>query len=243
MKRYQKIITGVIVAVLLLSIGSWWFIQQQTYSASSVAQNAGEQANVEKEWLVFEGNDVEKPLVIFYPGAFVEPESYSIWASQLANDGYSVYILKMPLNLSILDPNRAKKILEQHPDQSFVLGGHSLGGVAASRLAAKESQKSQTNLEGVFFLASYPDKKGNLSGTDLPILSIIATNDSVLNQENYLENQKYLPSQTIFTEIIGGNHAGFGSYGEQKKDGISDISNIQQQEMIVNDLLAWLSTL
>ena len=29
--------------------------------------------------------------------------------------------------------------------------------------------------------------------------------------------------------LEGGNHAGFGAYGEQKGDGMADITSIQQQ--------------
>ena len=61
-----------------------------------------------------------------------------------------------------------------------MIGGHSLGGVIASRYAA--SQKN--GLKGVFS-ASYPDEKGSLAETNLPVLSLTASNDEVLNQGNY----------------------------------------------------------
>lgn len=51
----------------------------------------------------------------------------------------------------------------------------------------------------------------------VPVLSITATKDKVLNQEAYQEAKQYLPERTEYVSINGGNHGGFGSYGEQKE--------------------------
>ncbi|HAQ8209072.1 TPA: alpha/beta hydrolase, partial [Enterococcus faecium] len=46
-----------------------------------------------------------------------------------------------------------------------------------------------------------------------------------------------------YVSINGGNHGGFGSYGEQKGDGEAEISNADQQTVIVNTLENWLKKL
>ena len=51
-----------------------------------------------------------------------------------------------------------------------MIGGHSLGGVMASRYA--NANMDDERLKGVYFMASYPDEKGTLSKTDLPVISI-----------------------------------------------------------------------
>ena len=165
----------------------------------------------------------------------------SIWAQDLAKNGYSVAIVKMPLDLAVIGGNKADKIKEDFPDSDYVIGGHSLGGVMASRYANKNH--SDSHLKGVFFMASYPDKKGTLKESAVPVLSITATKDKVLNQKAYEEAKQYLPERTEYVSINGGNHGGFGSYGEQKGDGEAEISNADQQTVIVNTLENWLKKL
>ncbi|MFW5913893.1 MAG: alpha/beta hydrolase, partial [Bacillota bacterium] len=68
--------------------------------------------------------------VVFYPGALVESEAYLPLAEKLAEQGFNVYIPKMPFHLAILDPNAAEKIGIDDGKPVYI-GGHSLGGVAA----------------------------------------------------------------------------------------------------------------
>lgn len=93
--------------------------------------------------------------IIFYPGALVKPEAYSPLAKGIAAAGHPFYIAKMPFNLAVTKGDAAEEIIRVHPKQSFVLGGHSLGGVMASRYAVEHADQ----LEGVFFLASIRMKK------------------------------------------------------------------------------------
>ena len=176
-----------------------------------------------------------KLTVVFYPGGLVEPASYSNWASQLAQAGYTVKIVHFPLNLAVLAPNQAKKVVGPH--EQYVIGGHSLGGAMAARYAAQADKK---NLKGVFLLAAYADQKGRLDHSDLPVLSITASRDGVLNWANYRANKKYLPRDTTFTTISGGNHGGFGSYGHQQGDQAPHISNATQQQQVAHLLIKWL---
>ena len=49
-----------------------------------------------------------------------------------------------------------------------------------------------------------------------------------------------LPADTSVQIIEGGNHAGFGDYGEQKGDGEAQISRAQQQRItadLIRDLI------
>ena len=147
----------------------------------------------------------------------------------------------MPLDLAVMGGNKADKVKEDFPNSDYVIGGHSLGGVMASRDVNKNH--SDKHLKGVFFMASYPDKKGTLTESAVPVLSITATKDKVLNQEAYQEAKQYLPERTEYVSINGGNHGGFGSYGEQKGDGEAEISNADQQTVIVNTLENWLKKL
>lgn len=235
MKKWKKILLIVLVGVVVALGGGLIYLQTQTYPPDSDAQQIVEQADDDSNWIYFPSEDDTKPILIFYPGALVDPGSYSPWAKQVAQAGYPVYIVKMPLDLAVLAPNRGTKVLDEQPDREYVLGGHSLGGVMASRFAKEHTEK----LAGVFFLASYPDEKGSLANIQAPVLSLTGENDQVLNQEAYQKAKQELPTNTEYQEIAGGNHAGFGSYGPQKGDGSSTIDDQNQQ--VAQRLIAWLN--
>lgn len=235
-----KKVVGTILALGILSmLGAAIYLRQSTYQATESAQKVSEQAVHGQGYDVY-GNGQDHQLgIIFYPGALVAPESYSKWATQVAEKGYDVYVLHMPLNLAVLSPDAAQKVIDANPNQSFVLAGHSLGRVMASRYTAAHLDQ----VRGIIFLASYPDEKGSLQHSEISVLSITASKDGVLNQERFQEAKAYLPNQTDYVDIAGGNHAGFGSYGNQKGDIEATIPNEVQQEKIASAIIEWLGKL
>ena len=234
MKKWKKILLIVVIGLVVVLGGGLAYLKTQTYSPTNNAVQIAEKAESSSDWLYFPAEDKSKPMIIFYPGALVAPESYSSWAQTVAKAGYPVYILKMPLDLAILAPNRGEKVLSEQSNRDYIIGGHSLGGVMASRFAREHDKQ----LRGVFFLASYPDEKGSLADKNIPVLSLTAENDHVLNHDAYQKAKKELPKNTDYQEIAGGNHAGFGSYGAQKGDGKSTIHDQNQQ--VAERLIVWL---
>lgn len=238
MKKRTKILFAIIGALIVLMIGGWLYLRSQIYQPSQSAAKIAKQATTTEPQLYFKSKPKTTPEIIFYPGALVEPASYSIWAKRVATAGFPVYIVRLPMDLAVLAPNKANQIQDK-TNRGYVIGGHSLGGVMASRYA----KTHQKNLKGVFFLASYPDKKGSLKKTNSSVLSITATRDGVLNQSAYQKSKRYLPKQTEYAQIKGGNHAGFGSYGTQKGDRDATISDQSQQRQVAKRLIQWLHTL
>ncbi|MBC1484470.1 alpha/beta hydrolase [Listeria sp. FSL L7-1509] len=234
------IFSSVIVLLGLMVWGYFYFNSEP----SQVAENATNSTNAvdvleENDILVFTPRKTDaKMSVILYPGAFIDALSYAPLANKLASSGYKTYIVEMPLNLAVFGMNRAADVIDEASDEKFVIGGHSLGGVMSARFA----HENEEEIQGVFFLASYPDEKGSLKNAPFPVLSITATNDQVLNKESYNENKKYLPKDTTFVSIDGGNHAQFGSYGTQHGDGKATISGEAQTEQVANAMIAWLQT-
>lgn len=240
MKKWQKRLLWVIGVVTALILVGLFYLKTITYTPTTTAIEAAEKATNEDGVLFFKGEE-KKPALIFYQGALVENTSYSLWAEKVAEAGYSVYLVKEPLNLAVLGQNKAESVISANHLTSYVIGGHSLGGVMASRFAAE--QKDSHAPKGVFFLASYPDEKGSISNFTGQVLSLTGSVDGVLNWEAYNEAKQFLPKQTVFQEIEGGNHAGFGSYGEQKGDKPAQINNEEQQEAVAQHLIEWLNTI
>ena len=140
-----------------------------------------------------------------------------------AEKGILCVLLHMPFNLAVLAANAADVIIGDYPEiTDWYVGGYSLGGAMASSYAARHSD----NLRGLILLAAYPTK--NLNDSGLRVLSVYGAEDGVLNMDNYTTAKEYFPDDTAEYLIEGGNHAYFGSYGNQKGDGTAGISNIEQ---------------
>ncbi len=172
---------------------------------------------------------------IFYPGGKVDAEAYAYFAHALADEGIFSVIVKMPFDLAVFGSGGAAKVLDAYPEiESWTIGGHSLGGVMAADYAAKDER-----ISGIVFLAAYPNS--DLSRSGLRALSLTASNDGVLNREKYDAALPFFPADTVFSEIEGGNHAGFGSYGAQEGDGEATLSPAAQQEAAVRRIAEWIN--
>lgn len=166
-----------------------------------------------------------KTALIFYPGGKVEHTAYAPLMVQIANHGILCIVPKMPFNLAVLNANAADEFLSDYSEiEHWYIGGHSLGG----SMAASYVDKTEMNFEGIVLLASY--SVNDISQSGLRALSVYGSRDRVLNLSSYKENKSNLPAN--FREIIleGGNHAGFGAYGNQDGDGTATIPAEQQWE-------------
>jgi hypothetical protein len=61
--------------------------------------------------------------------------------------------------------------------------------------------------------------------------------------EPFDASRALLPADTTWVVIEGGNHAQFGDYGFQPGDNAAVISAVDQQALIVEATIAFLSTL
>lgn len=171
--------------------------------------------------------------LLFYPGGLVDPHGYIELASRFAVSGkrHKVLIVKMPANLAILASKSARKILRDE-ELEWVIAGHSLGGTMACSMVEAEPLL----FKGLVLLAAYSASSGDLTKWEGAVLSIAASEDQVMNWDNYEEGKNRLPATAGFKVIQGGNHGGFGSYGSQKGDGEAIISREVQQALIIEHL-------
>lgn len=219
--------SGIAVSVFL-------FVVLIVFSASINRAQAGAVSALSTDYREEDGNyhvEVSNSLahVVIYPGALVEPAAYLPLAEKIAVQGFDVHIMRMPFHLAFLDSD-AVESLELDGSKPIFIGGHSLGGVAASKHVADNPDA----YDGLILLASYPQRSVDLTEWDKPVLSITASNDEVMDEVPYGDAFERLPDATARYEIQGGNHANFGSYGAQRLDGEATITRQIQQSVTAN---------
>jgi len=207
--------------VLILLIGGMLIYLNQAYEADNIAQDVFEEASYTQDgYTVFESSDSTIGF-IFYPGAQVEPESYSPLLKKLSNERITTVLVEMPFNLAIFNNDAAKQIIEDMPQiEQWYIGGHSLGGAMASSYAAS----NENQLDGLVLLGAYA-----MEELTIPSIAIYGSEDLVLSRD------KLALTKNQF-EIPGGNHAYFGNYGEQEGDGKATITHEQQQNITVEKI-------
>lgn len=190
-------------------------------------------------WLFLPDENPQRGLVL-YPGGRVDLRSYAPLAREIAEDGTAVAVVKAPLSLAILKQNAAEEVMADErlaTVESWVVAGHSLGGVAAASFAADNPDR----VGGLLLLASYATGDTDLSETSIEVTDVTGELDGVLNRQNWQQGRDRLPEDTVYFEIPGGNHAQFGDYGPQPGDRQASIEVGEQHAIVaaqVRDLFA-----
>lgn len=238
-KRKRKIFittasTFLIVAIIVLAcaiyLGDYYRADMDAIEAFAPTNNI-EYKILEDGTIVFEPSGA-KAGIIFYPGGKVEYTAYLSLMEACASEGILCVLVEMPFHLAVFDMNAADGIQEMYPEiESWYIGGHSLGGSMAASYLADHAD----DYHGLILLGSY--STADLSETDLNVLSVYGSEDTVLNREKYEENRSNLPDD--FTEIVldGGCHAYFGMYGTQDGDGTPTITNEEQINLTVDAIV------
>ncbi len=175
--------------------------------------------------------------LVFYPGGRIDARAYAPAAHALAERGIQVMIVKMPLDLAVLAPGSAAKVIEAFPDiRIWAIGGHALGGV----MAASYTLKHPDQIKGLLLWAAYPANNASLAATSVSTLVINASQDGLVTPEEVDDARALLSANTMWHTIEGGNHAHFGWYGEQVGDLTADISREEQQRQLVEASAAFI---
>jgi len=236
MSRKKKLYSLGLPLLLLGVLGGLAFWYGWPYAAMPIAKRAlkegGRVSVEEKEWISFRPAKSQPDLgFIFYPGARVNPKSYAPLARDIAESGYRVVVVPMPLNFAFLAWKRAKRVIDEFSSvEKWVVGGHSLGGSMAARFAVNYVDL----VDGLVLWASYPAKEDDLSGAGIPVLSISATRDGVIDRGKVeRRTANLLPQGVEVVKIEGGNHSQFGYYGFQRGDMKAEISREKQVAAVV----------
>lgn len=219
--------------LLLLLCGVVGLYAADYYRADATAQAAMMDYSMASSAVYEIGEDItvfvpEDPVAgfIFYPGGKVEYTAYAPLLRMLAGENILCAVVKMPLNLAVLDIDAAAGVREKFSGiDDWYIGGHSLGGSMAASYVAK----NPNDYTGLVLLASYSTE--DLKETELKVVSIYGSADGVLNMEKYGQYQSNLPDNAVEYVIEGGNHAQFGSYGHQDGDGQASVTAEEQTIM------------
>jgi len=244
MRRLVKIILWGFGLIIILGIGFsvWGLTPSKPMTEALDAVRSDDQVSVQSgEWLVFKPTDGEiETGFIIYPGGHVDFRAYAPIAKEIAAKGYRVVIVPMPLNLAVLNPDAALKVIASYPEiKHWAIGGHSLGGA----MAAHYIFQHPGDVEGLILWASYSASNEDLSDLEIKVLSISGTKDGLSTPEKIEDSRLRLPADTTWVMIKGGNHAQFGWYGDQSGDNPSEISHLEQQDQVVSATLDFLATL
>lgn len=232
-KRRKKI-TLLVAAMILLALGVGLYAGDYYRAEVVEAFPAPVAVEITGTKAVFAPEEAKAGL-IFYPGGKVEFTAYAQLMAKLAEQDILCVLLKMPLNLAVLDMHAAEGIPEQYPEvDDWYLAGHSLGG----SMAASHIVKNTDTYDGLILLAAYSTE--DLTESGLRVCSLYGDRDGVLNLEKYQEYRTNLPEDTVELVLEGGNHAGFGNYGPQKGDCESSLEPGAQIQWTAEQILGFI---
>lgn len=233
-RRWLRIVGRValaVVTVLVLGAIAWLRPFSATPDASALTAGTDGVSVTDSSTrltLTPDGADPTSGLV-FQPGARVDPRAYLPVLADVAGEGHLVVIVKQPFAIGLTAVGAPGDVIADHPQvERWSVGGHSLGGVAASAFA--EDQPGE--VDGLVLWASYP--LGDLSERDdLAVSTIFGSEDALATPADIEASLELLPPQTSVVEIRGGVHAFFGDYGEQPGDGTPGLAREAAEEQIV----------
>ncbi len=229
------------MAVLVVALvgGMAWFLRPQPLlpeATAALASTAAATFADEPTGLTFTGTGTPPTTgLILYPGANVPAAGYAPGARAIAEQGYLVVVVPMPLNLAILDVAAADGVIAAHPEiRHWAIGGHSLGGAMAAQYAADHT----TKVAGLALCGAYSD--ADLSRSGLVVSSVYGSLDAAAPKIEDPATQARLPAATAYDRIEGGNHEQCGWYTGQPNDPPATVSRSDQQVRMV---AAWLAML
>ncbi|MFZ1471367.1 MAG: alpha/beta fold hydrolase, partial [Anaerolineae bacterium] len=157
--------------LIALAVGflAWTTLSAAAPMAEAITVTQESTTLAGENWLVFQPPTANPTTgLVFYPGGLVDARAYAPAARQIADAGYLVVIVPMPLKLAFFDANRAGEVMQAYPAvQRWVIGGHSLGGAMAAQFAYQHPDQ----VAGLALWAAYPAANNSLADRRLAVTS------------------------------------------------------------------------
>ena len=238
--RRRTVVLAIIgVLVVALVGGLAWFFRPQPLlpeATAALASTAAVTFSEDDAGLTF--TSTAGPVstgLILYPGAKVPAEGYAPTAQAIAEQGYLVVVVPMPLNFAVFDVGAADRVIAAHPEiVRWAIGGHSLGGAMAAQYTAGHPGA----IAGLALCGAY--SAADLSTGSLAASSVYGSLDAAVAKIEDPATKALLPAATAYERIEGGNHEQCGWYTGQPNDPPATISRREQQDRIVT---AWVGLL
>jgi hypothetical protein len=238
--RRRTVVLAIIGGLVVALVGGLaWFFRPQPLlpeATAALASTAAVTYTEDDAGLTF--TSTAGPVstgLILYPGAKVPAEGYAPTAQAIAEQGYLVVVVPMPLNFAVFDVGAADRVIAAHPEiVRWAIGGHSLGGAMAAQYAADHAGA----IAGLALCGAY--SAADLSTGSLAASSVYGSLDAAVAKIEDPATKALLPAATAYERIEGGNHEQCGWYTGQPNDPPATISRQEQQDRIV---AAWVGLL
>ena len=244
MRRFFQILGIVLLTLLVVTIVSSTYLlatRGPKKRAQASMQSSAQVEVTDDKWVVFSPRNIKPTTgVILYPGTLVSPKAYAEPVHAIAAEGYLVAVVPMPMGMAVLGTYRAEAVQEAFPEISnWVVAGHSQGGSYAMRYAIEKTDV----VNGLILWAARPIENDDLSGRQLPVLSINASLDSRRSPEILDGIKLRLPADAEHVFIEGGTHEYFGDYVDELDAEIAEksISHDEQTAIIVQETIEFLA--
>ena len=242
--RTRRVLWGLLAVVLALVIlaAVAFTVLLRPYPADRTAQTAlaqppaGVSVTFDEEALTLAPAEPPRSGLVFQPGARVDARAYGAILMPLAEAGHLVVVVRQPLGIGLLAVDKPGRLMASHPEiETWTIGGHSLGGVAA----AQYLEFDPDGAEKLLLWASHP-ATSLADLRDLEVASIGAEHDPMVTPAEIEESREKLPPGASVTIVPGAIHAHFGDYGPQEGDGQPTVDRAQAQAAIIAASLALL---
>ncbi|HLV25044.1 MAG TPA: alpha/beta fold hydrolase [Gemmatimonadales bacterium] len=197
-------------------------------------------------WQFIPPEGASNQVLLFFPGALVDPRAYAPLARAVATEGFRAVLVELPRRAAFggaespeLQARIDRVMNSMGPSDQVVLGGHSRGGVVASSVASRQLP----HVAGLVLIGTTHPRDVNLSNLRIPVTKIVGTRDGIARPESVRENLPLLPEQTRWVWIEGGNHSQFGWYGFQPMDSRATVSAEEQRAITIRALLELMRSL
>ena len=226
------------VRILIITLGIIFMIWQfSTYQARDIPEEdyvSTDTINVHEDddLLSFSVMDSELSELVFLPGGGVQPRAYVPLARNLAEEGFTVHIVKMPYRMPVWGYDKILDLFDWENGR-FVLGGHSQGAKMAAQFAYEHPELPAA----LFLIATTHPRDIDMSHMSMRTVKILGDRDGLVESADVAVNIPKLPIGSSLLTIEGANHSQFGHMGHLLMDGTPAISREEQQRKTVEILV------
>jgi pimeloyl-ACP methyl ester carboxylesterase len=174
--------------------------------------------------------------LILYPGAACDVRGYAPVLRRIAERGYLVVGVPMPLDMAIFAPHRADDVRAAFPAvKRWVVAGHSMGGA----MAAHYAHQHPDDLAGLLLWDSRPAGSDTLVEAKYPVWHIHRATADGRPPEKLERYRNLFPATSTWVPVRGGIHMQYGSFvgGAYKEEWTATISREAQQDIAVTGTL------